>query len=407
MGLPVGWEVAHEVYGVINPKVNATNPLASAPSCPKWPPTPLPPGYATPTATSTPCNILIARADGEQAAPQSFDSCIGGTPIVYNPTATPSATPAVTPNPGCIPSSILQQYNVCATGTWSAAEISMLEQAVQRIGSAFLAHFGGSSAPSAFGTVFYTATKNRITFDRIGGGDPYCTTNTNPAPPDLARITCAGTTLQLSAHTIVHEFGHAFVGRTAAGTPSYRARIETPGEDPNDPTGRILDENNDFVMGRRGVTYNGITYDDWARSQRFAPSGNIDNGWSSAAAFPGRCDGRQGHAFNPAAPPLFQQNACDVAPWLYATSPYNNTIQIIEVEEAAADMFLNWVYRRTSNGNGWSSPWEGFQNRLWETDGNGNICPAATGCPDPGNSGDARYGRMNQIMTELESQFGW
>jgi hypothetical protein len=69
MGLPVGWEVAHEVYGVINPKVNATNPLPAAPSCPKWPPTPLP-----------------------------LDWGGGGGPGM---TATPSATPAVTPNPGC------------------------------------------------------------------------------------------------------------------------------------------------------------------------------------------------------------------------------------------------------------------------------------------------------------------
>jgi hypothetical protein len=30
---------------------------------------------------------------------------------------------------------------------------------------------------------------------------------------------------------------------------------------------------------------------------------------------------------------------------------------VVEIEEAAADMFLNWVYRRTETG--------GFSNTLW------------------------------------------
>ncbi|MDX2140947.1 MAG: carbohydrate-binding protein, partial [Chloroflexota bacterium] len=310
----------------------------------------------------------------------------------------------------------LSRYGVVTARTWDPNELSQIQLAVEYTAQAFFRHYNDAitaqqtSPLAVFKRVFYTSNRNRITFDRLGGSDAYCVTNKNSADPDLARITCSGTNLALSAETIVHELGHAFVGRTALGNPSFLARIENPVADPTDTSGQLRDSNNQFVIGRRTVNFNGDPYPDWARSQRFTIPANIDNGWGSAAAFPGRCDGRAGHTFNAAAPPRFQQNACDIQPWLYSQAPYNDPnltrIQDVEVEEAAADMFLNWVYRRTTAGT-LIGVWQGFQNRLWENDYNGNPCPASSGCSDPGNSGDARYFHMNRVMRELQLQFGW
>jgi hypothetical protein len=68
--------------------------------------------------------------------------------------------------------------------------------------------------------------------------------------------------------------------------------------------------------------------------------------------------------------------------------------------EAAADMFLNWVYRKiTDVGLG---TWQGFQNRLWR---GGSCFP--NGCNDPGNSGNVRFTWMNATLNSIFSDFGW
>lgn len=71
---------------------------------------------------------------------------------------------------------------------------------------------------------------------------------------------------------------------------------------------------------------------------------------------------------------------------------------IVEVEEAAADMFLNWVY--------WKNYGTAFLDTLWRFDrSNGNCYP--NGCTDPHGSGQARAEWMDQAMTTLFVAFDW
>lgn len=59
-----------------------------------------------------------------------------------------------------------------------------------------------------------------------------------------------------------------------------------------------------------------------------------------------------------------------------------------QLDEAAADMFLNWVYRSTNVG--------GFKNISWL----GN-CATSTGCDDPSLPGDARFEWVDEKMDTI------
>jgi hypothetical protein len=88
----------------------------------------------------------------------------------------------------------------------------------------------------------------------------------------------------------------------------------------------------------------------------------------------------------------FQQNPCTFPSWILL----GPTGGVVEIEEAAADMFLNWVYRRTETG--------GFSNTLWR----GTGCYSG-GCAEatPIASGDARFIWMNDTIDQLMVEFGW
>jgi hypothetical protein len=69
---------------------------------------------------------------------------------------------------------------------------------------------------------------------------------------------------------------------------------------------------------------------------------------------------------------------------------------ITEVEEAAADMFLNWVYWENYGDSA------AFMDQLWRS----SSC-YPNGCNDPGASGRARSEWMDETMTALFTEFGW
>jgi hypothetical protein len=66
-----------------------------------------------------------------------------------------------------------------------------------------------------------------------------------------------------------------------------------------------------------------------------------------------------------------------------------------EVDEAAADMFLNWVYRKIPTPPAPSPTIEPFKNTDWK-----NVSGCATpGTPQPTHRpGDARYNYMNTVV---------
>jgi len=85
-------------------------------------------------------------------------------------------------------------------------------------------------------------------------------------------------------------------------------------------------------------------------------------------------------------PFTFQQNPCTFPSWLIAPGSLGN---VLEVEEAAADMFLNRTY-------------SSFNDQLWR----GNNC-YSNGCNDSGLSGQARNQWMDTQMSQLFIEFGW
>jgi len=169
-----------------------------------------------------------------------------------------------------------------------------------------------------------------------------------------------------------------------------------------------------IVMGYR--TYNlavGLR-SDWQRSDVV-----IDNGWGSAAlwdqtsysifqfdspppptptSYPvqipriGPCgDGAPTYFTPPPGTPFpFQQNPCTFASWEAISSLGN----IAEIEEAATDMFLNWVF--------WKTQGSAFFDVIWRS----SSC-YPNGCQDVGLSGLVRSEWMNSTVTTLFNQFGW
>jgi hypothetical protein len=73
--------------------------------------------------------------------------------------------------------------------------------------------------------------------------------------------------------------------------------------------------------------------------------------------------------------------------------------------EAAADMFLNWVYATQAGRGG------GFLNSHWNparTDANGIACNTIeTGCIDPSNPGDVRYNWIEVQLATIFANPGW
>jgi hypothetical protein len=282
----------------------------------------------------------------------------------------------------------LAYYGVTTSGNWSDDELHAIVSAVRRTAQA-LGQWPDEYHPVA---TFNTILSNTgIQFVRTSSSENNCITNKNATP---ITITCRGNVV-INEYLIVHELGHVFVGKTSSGSVTFFGRVENP-----DPANQFLrDGNNVFVMGPRGWIVGGDTYNDWQRSNR-----NTDNGWGSAALVPGPCDGSITPP--PGVPFPFQQNPCEIDTWLYTPG---STIRIAEVEEAAADMFLNLVYRATTD-NGMS--WEGFQNKLWRDhespQGSGIIVQCyLNGCNDPGNSGDTRVIWMSDLISELFTEYGW
>jgi len=167
--------------------------------------------------------------------------------------------------------------------------------------------------------------------------------------------------------------------------------IDNPADEQGTPVGFVVDalstpSDPSIVWGSRDTVNPDLrtSGDDWTRGER---------GWGSAAA---------STAFAPGITPCdFQQNAFRVYDFDIALTPANASptqqaeVRIRERDEAAADMFLNWVYSRAIPGSG-------FRNTDWRNVTNCSL----TGTPDASNPGDARYFRMtNNIMPTLATRF--
>ncbi len=205
-----------------------------------------------------------------------------------------------------------------------------------------------------------------------------------------AEIACRGG-VSVTQHTVVHELGHRFDNRTGFTDPgglSYRIQNNLTDYGINIPNGHrdgngVMRDCSRFLNPNIAISdvpvVMGILNDDWKRGRR---------GWGTWSDdiidSNGVVTGRRITQFQ-------QHPAIDPEP------------EVDQVSEASADMFLNWVYRLTSDatvpsttpdeactspvGNG--TQWEGFQN----LSGNNTY--------DDGRSGNRRYWWMHNTMRDL------
>ncbi|MDX2161769.1 MAG: hypothetical protein SF162_10625, partial [bacterium] len=211
-------------------------------------------------------------------------------------------------------------------------------------------------------------------------------------------ITCGnlvdyqGQPRSLTHYVLTHEFGHVFDNQSARnGNIPLRDYLQQTRVNTSDITTDIRGP----VMGN---FINNNSQIVWRRGER---------GWGSG---PGSIYD-QAHDINGS--PIvqvftdYQQN-----PAPYQPDP-PRTVEQVANEETAADMFLNWVYRRATGSSG-------FQNRTWkpnDIDPGSSLACNTTGCSETnpaqpgvtllGASGDARFAWMNTRMTYIFTVQGW
>jgi hypothetical protein len=254
-------------------------------------------------------------------------------------------------------------HGVTLSGAWSMDDVRDIYAGVVYTGEALALQFGGRGY-EAFQRILVQGVPS-IVFQRSTAAGVACNANGFPV------ITCSAGS-QPSQYTVVHELGHVFTQRTGGtqtGNTFYGWILNG-----------VFDRNGGVVVGATSRT-NPTTRNtglDWQRGQR---------GWGSHAApqtalIP--CD--------------FQQNPFEVFDFDVTATPGQPQPQVIEVDEAAADMFLNWIYSRLTSGES-----AGFKNLSYL--GLPRQCNLIA--PFDGSlPGDARFQAMTErIMPVLATRF--
>ncbi|MDX2137820.1 MAG: carbohydrate-binding protein, partial [Chloroflexota bacterium] len=282
------------------------------------------------------------------------------------------------------------------------------------------------TAPQIFNAVL-AGGQSRIEFDLVSSSSN-CITNQETANPVTARVTCHLTATQF---TFVHELGHVFIKRTGqqlTGTSSFWGLVEYPVPASSPRRLRVAGVN---IFGEFSYFLTPpppaptptpfVVMSDWMRGNNGWGSGSdiLPNpGWSEAvppisggqiappaAVWIGPCRDATG---SNGIPTTFQQNPCHLRNYvIYNLASYNplpapilplsqverDKLAPTEIEEAAADMFLNWVARSTNMAD--TNGVTGFANRSWIDRTNYSEDPF---------TGDARNDWMNCAMIALFNQ---
>jgi len=246
---------------------------------------------------------------------------------------------------------------------WSTTERDQMWTGVQDTAIA-LAILSNRDPIDAFEIMRRPGTDTGATFLTLqkSGSGASCLSSPNPSP---STIVC-GTGTVMSKYTMTHELGHFFLNRTGGftqGQATFFGRMNNPVDEscPNQPAGSVYDNTcRDVVFG---YAQNTNFQTEWQRGER---------GWGSQTLpLPN--------------PSNFQQDPYSINDF-QATQDQKNE----EIDEAGADMFLNWVYTKVGEG--------GFQDTNWRVADN---CNTAQGCPDGRNPGTARNNWMDTTMATL------
>ncbi len=282
---------------------------------------------------------------------------IWGSSVQLNPPNTNCTIPRVPLSLTTI-TQLLQGYGVTLMGDWTGLEQDVLD-AVVITGEALAAQSTGNDLSQ---DVFKRVMGATLIIDRsnLNSTKPICVTTS-----EISKIQCDPTN-QTTIFTLVHELGHMFNYRSGGSSnanpnkPSLYIQLQSAGS--------VKDLNP--VVGYRQVIF-GTFAQRLDQGGQFEPWWRGVDGWGSAARQPWNCDGA-----NSSPPFNFQQNPCD-----------NKLTQTLtEIDEAAADFFLNWVYAKVNSG--------GFEDMIW-TDSGTQVC-YFLGCNDNGRqTGIARMNWMD------------
>ncbi len=251
--------------------------------------------------------------------------------------------------------------NVASQRAWTFAELSEILRGVQYVARAlYEAKYpiqtivADNRIQGFFNQVMGAFEIRRVQNGYLLPGTDGCNGSANIACTSVGQNTIVFYgNVNVSQYTLVHELGHFFNNRSdmgGAATVSLHARMaQAKVDDYGSPAGR--------VFGQQGS--------DWVRGKR---------GWGSG----------------PSSPTDFQQNAYEVK-----DVDASSLERFTEIDEATADMFLNWVYSVVTDRK------LGFQNISWLGAG----CQTAAGCKqETERPGDARFEWMRGQMSEIFSQ---
>lgn len=264
----------------------------------------------------------------------------------------------------------LEYFGVVTNGNWNTGELEKIRKGVTRTGAAF-STLTNTYPHIAFRRVFLNNNPSNwqiIQINKAALGGIWCETS---AP----NIECDDN-ISITPFTISHELGHVFVTRTGGTITGSLSSFYSLVDNPNDEyfcntalIGSIYDNSpncNSIVFGRR---LDDFLRPDWARGGR---------GWGSAPTpLPN--------------PSNFQQNPYTILDG--DDTSLTGEFKLKKRDEAAADMFLNWVHSRISKG--------GFADISWL-----GSC-STSGCPDNTLPGQARYQWMTQSMSTLFGLYSW
>lgn len=294
--------------------------------------------------------LLTAKVNFTPDPPQAppVDPC--GLRQCTVPTSTPTATSS--PTPGTSINSIIQDLatygiTVYAGGVgsnrtngqaWTLVELQEVQEAVRDVARAFsLLRYNQDSGTSTVARNLFrnvmkqTATGANLEILRVtnsfqfGNNDPCdagtadegCTSNGNTAIALYGDFALGGITN--ANYTIVHEIGHRFDNQSGTNNVEGLSGRMDDGTVITDCTNYV--PNTSYGLRVMGTLFSDPQPNDWKRGSR---------GW-----------GTHGSS-------IFQQNILEIVD--SSVSPPNTTDETLEVGEAAADMFLNWVYRRLTDG---------------------------------------------------------
>jgi len=271
-------------------------------------------------------------------------------------TSCPKAVQEIDP---LVPSQELETYYGVLTVNqrWNNSELQEILEGVRNTAIA-LAIQSYHSPLDAFKIVMIgegQANRRDIQVTKSTTAGDICETSNGGNP----RTIICGANVVMSDNLIIHELGHVFVGRTggyAPGNDSFFGRTLSPTDPCISAPGQQRNQCTPPLIGTPTgptPTASGVVYDNTGRANVFGLTGLGPNDWSRNG--PSKERGWGSAVLTLPAPQSFQQNP--------RTDPAQTDA---EIDEAAADMFLNWVdYKINHNERIINVYIGGFRNVDW------------------------------------------